>query len=108
MTAHAPRHALLKDAPQPTRRNPRALLAAIAMILVWLAVGGLGGPLFGRISEVSSNDATTFLPTSADSTQVQKALPGFLGGTQIPAVVVAERPSGLTPADMVWLQALPA
>ena len=108
MTAHAPRHALLKDAPQPTRPNPRAPLAAIAKILAWPAVGSLGGPLFGRISEVSSNDATTFLPTSADSTQVQKALPGFLGGTQIPAVVVAERPSGLTPADMVWLQALPA
>ncbi len=43
------------------------------------SAAGVGGPLFGRIDEVSSNDATTFLPASSDSTQVQKRLGEFVG-----------------------------
>ncbi|BDZ37865.1 membrane protein [Microbacterium suwonense] len=60
------------------------------MILLWLAGAGLGGPLFGRIDEVSSNDRTAYLPDSAPATEVQKALDDFLGTDSIPAVVVFE------------------
>lgn len=89
------------------RRWP-GLLAAVALVLAWLAVAGLGGPVFGRISEVSSNDQTTFLPASSESTQVSKRLPEFLGSDAIPAVVVASREGALTPTDLAWLKALPA
>src|SRR5690606_15016874 len=59
-----------------------------ALILVWLAGASLGGPLFGKVDEVSSNDRTAYLPDSADATAVQAALDDFLGSDSIPAVVV--------------------
>jgi len=77
-----------------TRAKPRSpwlrtLLSAV-LILLWLAGAGLGGPLFGKIDEVSSNDRTAYLPDSAQATEVQKALDDFLGSDSLPAVVVFE------------------
>ncbi|QIK84230.1 MMPL family transporter [Sanguibacter sp. HDW7] len=91
MTANRPRARLL-----------RSLVPAL-LVVVWLGLASFGGPLFGRISEVSSNDPTAYLPTSAEATQVQKQLTGFLGSDAIPAVVVAVRDSGLTEADLAAL-----
>ncbi|QZY53486.1 MMPL family transporter [Leucobacter tenebrionis] len=48
----------------------------------------MGGPLFGKVDEVSSNDQTAYLPESAEATEVQRALPEFLGDDVIPAVAV--------------------
>lgn len=59
-----------------------------AIIIVWLLGAAIGGPYFGRVSEVSSNDQTTYLPASADATQVQKLLGNFRESDEIPAVVV--------------------
>lgn len=87
------------------RRMPiwRVLVPAI-VILGWLAGAALGGPLFGRVSEVSSNDASAYLPKTAESTQVSAVLTDFTGSDVIPAVVVIvgdERP--LTPADLAQI-----
>lgn len=54
----------------------RILLPSL-LILVWLTAAGIGGPYFGKVSEVSSNDSTSYLPTSADATAVQKVLGDF-------------------------------
>lgn len=73
---------------ESTHRSwPRVLLSS-ALILMWLVGAGLGGPLFGRVDEVSSNDATAYLPDSAPATEVQRSLGDFLGSDSIPAVVV--------------------
>jgi len=81
----------------------RVILPAV-LILAWLAAGSLGGPLFGRISEVSSNDPTAYLPTSAQATQVQKQLTDFLGSDSIPAIVVAAADEPLTEATIGAIQ----
>lgn len=65
----------------------RVLLPS-ALIVVWLAVAGVGGPYFGKVSEVSSNDQTTYLPESADATQVQMLLGKFYDAHEIPAIAV--------------------
>ncbi len=39
----------------------RILLPAL-LIIIWLGATAIGGPYFGKISDVSSNDLTTFLP----------------------------------------------
>ena len=80
---------------------PRWLRAVIptALILVWLTVAGIGGPYFGRISEVSSTDQTSFLPASSEATQVQNLLVKFRGDKTIPAIVVFARDSGVTKID---------
>jgi RND superfamily putative drug exporter len=61
---------------------------------VWLVGGSIGGPYFGKVDEVSSNDQSAYLPSSADATQVQERLTDFLGSDSIPAVVVVTGEGG--------------
>lgn len=77
----------------------RIFLPAI-LILVWLTAAGIGGPYFGKVEEVSSNDQTTFLPESADATQVQALLGEFSDSDAIPAIVVFVGEEELTPAEL--------
>jgi RND superfamily putative drug exporter len=77
----------------------RVLLPAV-LIVVWLALAGIGGPFFGRVSEVSSNDQASYLPASADATQVADLQAKFSGGDSVPAIVVYQRSSGLTKSDL--------
>lgn len=58
------------------------------LVLIWLIGGSVGGPTFGRVDEVATNDQSSFLPASAEATQVQERLADFTGGDTIPAVVV--------------------
>ena len=69
---------------------PKWLRAAIPaiLILVWLSIGGIGGPYFGKISQVSSNDATSYLPASSDATKVQNLQVKFSSKKVLPAVVL--------------------
>ena len=66
------------------------------LVLIWLVGGSIGGPYFGKIDEVSTNDQSTFLPSSAEATQVQQRLADFTGGDTIPAVVVVTGDGALT------------
>ena len=58
------------------------------IIVAWLALAGVGGPYFGKISDVSSTDLATFLPKSAESTKVNDALEKFRDQKTIPILVV--------------------
>ena len=60
----------------------------IALIVVWFGVAGFGGPIFGKISEVASNDQSTFLPSSAESTIVAKEIAKFQDQSSIPAIII--------------------
>ena len=71
----------------PGRRWARALVPA-ALILIWLGGAALGGPLFGKVDEVSSNEQAAYLPASAEATEVRNALDDFLGSDSIPAIIV--------------------
>ncbi|MFJ4254979.1 MMPL family transporter [Microbacterium sp. NPDC090003] len=72
----------------------------VALILVWLVGASLGGPLFGKVDEVSSNDQTTYLPESADATQVQELLGEFRDSDEIPAIAVFTSETTLTDAEI--------
>ena len=52
----------------------------VLLVLIWLVGGSVGGPYFGKIDEVATNDQSSFLPSSAESTQVQDRLADFTGG----------------------------
>src|SRR5699024_11227850 len=58
------------------------------LIVGWLVAAGIGGPYFGRVEEVSSNDRTAYLPDSADATEVSQRAEDFTGSESIPAIVV--------------------
>lgn len=64
------------------------VLIPTVLIVTWCLVGGLGGPYFGRIGEVSSIDLAAFLPKSSESTRVNKELEKFRDSKSLPALVV--------------------
>src|SRR5690242_8903785 len=76
----------------------------VVLILVWLVGGSIGGPYFGKVDEVSSNDQSAYLPQSADATAVSERLPDFLGQDTIPAVVVVTGDGALTDAQLADIQ----
>jgi RND superfamily putative drug exporter len=64
------------------------IVAPAALIIAWFIGAGLGGPLFGKVSEVSSNDQTAYLPSSSDATEVQQLLGEFNDSDAVPAIAV--------------------
>ncbi|WP_442576609.1 MMPL family transporter [Microbacterium sp. F51-2R] len=93
--------------PEDTQRQPTRWLRIgipVVLILVWLVGGSIGGPYFGKVDEVSSNDQSAYLPESADATAVSERLPDFLGQDTIPAVVVVTGDGDLTEAQQADIQ----
>ncbi len=76
-----------------------AALRALVIVLslaVWLGVGAFGGMAQGKLSQVQSNDAASFLPASSESTKAAEANRGFVDTKTLPALVVFTAPSGET------------
>ena len=80
-------------------RRRRWVLPAV-LVLVWLAVGGPLGSFQGQLAGVAENDNAAFLPTTAESTKVIELQQSFAEAEIIPAIVVYERESGITPGDI--------
>lgn len=89
-------------------KSPIVLRVVVAVLVVigWLAVSGIGGPTFGKLGEVSSNDQSTFLPATAESTLAGEWVAEFSESSQIPAIIVAEFDEELTERDMPELAPL--
>ncbi|WP_370514090.1 hypothetical protein [Cellulomonas sp. JZ18] len=90
----------------------RALAVTVAL-LVWLAVGGVGGMAQGRLAQVQTNDAAAFLPSSAESTRAADASRDLVDSQTLPALVVlapaageASPPSSSRP-HATWPRRLP-
>src|SRR5258708_2984178 len=65
----------------------------------WRIVVGLAGPLSGKLTGAEKNDAQSWLPPKAESTQVLALRSKVVSPNVFPAVVVYDRPAGLTAAD---------
>ncbi|WP_166828427.1 MMPL family transporter [Brevibacterium limosum] len=90
-------------------RGRKALLALFAVLLVaWVGIAGVGGPYFGKISDVATNDRSSFLPESAESTRAQEAIDRFSDDDAVPAIVVLENSDGITDDDAQTLKDLAA
>ncbi|QDY89929.1 MMPL family transporter [Arthrobacter sp. UKPF54-2] len=89
-----------------SRQNPHRVpfwlrwLVPAVLVVAWLAIAGIGGPTFGRLSEVSSNDQASFLPAGAEATEAQDWQAKFRDSKEIPAVIVIESDSAFTPAQL--------
>ncbi|MDN5550647.1 MAG: MMPL family transporter [Brevibacterium sp.] len=109
---HRPESEIPVDSAQPTKqRGPiparRSLIALFAVLLVaWVAIAGVGGPYFGKISEVATNDRSSFLPESAESTKAQALIDQFSDLDYVPAIVVLEDKDGLSKDSTTELEDL--
>ena len=86
-------------APARALSRRRAWSLALLVVLAWLALGGVAGPLAGRLADAQENDDASFLPSSAESTRALELQGRFLGDETVPAVLVWERRGGVTAAD---------
>ena len=95
--------------------NSRRSLFAIAagrrskwvVFLVWIVgIFIAAGPaqLPTKFADAENNESTSFLPGDAESTKALTATEDLQGGELAPAVIVYERRSGLTPADLRKIQ----
>src|SRR6476619_2810305 len=92
----------MKNIPKHNARVPFWLrwLVPTVLVVAWLAIAGIGGPTFGRLSEVSSNDQASFLPAGAEATAAQEWQAKFRDSKEIPAVIVIESDAAFTPAQL--------
>jgi RND superfamily putative drug exporter len=70
-----------------------------AVLVFWLIVAAVAGSLSGKLTGAEKNDAQSWLPAKAESTQVLKLQSTFESPNVFPAVVVYSRPGALTAAD---------
>jgi putative drug exporter of the RND superfamily len=79
----------------PCGRRTKYLVVAF-----WIVVIALTGSLAGKLQGAEKNDASSYLPASAESTQELNLQAKFTSKNLNPAVVIYQRQSGITPADL--------
>ncbi len=87
----------------------RVVLVVVAL-LVWLGIGSVGGMAQGKLSQVQTNDAAAFLPSSAESTRAAEESKAFVDTATLPALIVLQPADGseITPAQLAAVQAYAA
>jgi len=69
------------------------------VLVFWLVVVAVAGPLSGKLTGAEKNNASSWLPPAAQSTQVLNLQSRFTSPNVYTGVVVYDRSSGLTAAD---------
>ena len=83
---------------RPVVKGRKALYIAIVTIIAWLAIGGVSGPVFSKISSVQENDNSAFLPESAESTIASDVIVKFQDQSDelLPTLILLEGAVGPT------------
>ncbi len=70
------------------------------VLVVWLLIA-VGAAMFAsKLADVQNNEASSWLPASAESTRAFEKLAPFQDQNAIPTIVVYQREGGLTEADL--------
>jgi RND superfamily putative drug exporter len=78
-------------------RRAKWIVFAIWFVVIFAAAGPANLP--AKFEDAENNEATSYLPGSAESTAALKATKSLQGGELAPAVIVYHRETGLTVAD---------
>ncbi len=84
------------------QKRPRAFMFSVIALVAWFGVGGILGPVSGKLADVQKNQNSDFLPPNAESAEAQHWLDRFQTGSKfdLPLTVVFEKPNGiLTTSD---------
>jgi putative drug exporter of the RND superfamily len=87
----------------PAGRRAKWIVFAIWFVAIFVASGPANLP--GKFEDAESNEATSYLPGSAESTAALHATEELQNGEIAPAVIIYRRASGLTPADFKAIEA---
>jgi putative drug exporter of the RND superfamily len=78
------------------------------VIVAWVLLAGILVPLAPALSDVTTNDSTTFLPDEAESTDVAALVEERFPADTTPAILVFHNPDGLTDEQMGFAETLTA
>ena len=78
---------------------PAGRRAKWLVLVFWLVLVVVAGPLSGKLTGAEKNDSSAWLPPKAESTQVLDLRSTVVSPNVYPAVIVYDRPSGVTAAD---------
>jgi putative drug exporter of the RND superfamily len=74
------------------------------VLVVWLLIAAGAGMFASKLADVQNNEASSWLPESAESTRAFEKLEPFQDPNAIPTVVVYERDGGLTEDDLAAIE----
>ena len=69
------------------------------VLVAWIIIFGVASGLSAKLTDVQNNEASSWLPESAESTKVLEELSSTVDPNEIPTLVVYHRASGLTDDD---------
>ncbi|GAA1133246.1 MMPL family transporter [Nocardioides aquiterrae] len=74
------------------------------VLAFWIVALGVFGSLSSKLVDVQNNEASSWLPGSAESTEVSNELASTVSPNDIPTLVIYYRSSGLTDADKAAIE----
>ncbi|HEX4668569.1 MAG TPA: MMPL family transporter [Solirubrobacterales bacterium] len=86
----------------PAGRRAKWVVFALWFLGIFIAAGPANLP--GKFEDAESNEATSYLPGSAESTKALTATESLQNGEIAPAVIIFRREAGLTAADQRTLR----
>ncbi|MFE2092273.1 MMPL family transporter [Streptomyces sp. NPDC059460] len=84
---------------------PSGRVAKWVVLALWTALLVPALLLAGQLGDVEENDNSAWLPGNAESTKVVDRAEKFQPADTLPAIVIYDRPEGITPADMTKARA---
>ncbi|WP_028651275.1 MMPL family transporter [Nocardioides halotolerans] len=74
------------------------------VLAVWIVLLAGAGGLSAKLADVQNNEASSWLPASAESTKVVEELSGTIDPNDIPTLIVYYRDGGLTDSDRAAIE----
>ncbi|WP_131740590.1 MMPL family transporter [Actinomadura roseirufa] len=84
---------------------PSGRWAKWGVLVFWLVAVAALAPLGGKLTDVQKNDMSAWLPANAESTKALKLSEDFREKETIPTLIIYDRASGVTPADLAKAKA---
>jgi RND superfamily putative drug exporter len=86
-------------------RAPSGRKTKWLVLVLWILIVAIAGPLAGKLTGAEKNDASAWLPSKAESTQVLNLRSKVVSPNLFPAVMVYDEPSGVSPANLAKARA---
>ncbi|WP_243769966.1 MMPL family transporter [Amycolatopsis acidicola] len=81
-------------------RLPAGRIGKWVGLVLWIAALVVFAPLGNKLGDVEDNQASSWLPGNAESTEVLRLSQQFQDSNVLPAIIVYEKPGGLSQADL--------
>ncbi|HEU5471187.1 MAG TPA: MMPL family transporter [Actinophytocola sp.] len=82
---------------------PSGRIGKWVVLGLWIVALAVLAPMAGSLSSVQDNQMASWLPSDAESTKAMEITERFYSSNELPAIIVYEKTSGLTQADLATI-----